>query len=98
MPLHAVFFDFTKTFDTVSRDGLCQVLTKFGCPAKFVSFVKYLHRGMQASVIYRNDYSKEFAVTTRVKPRCVLAPTLFSLYLSVTLEVAFNDSSDGVSI
>ena len=29
MPMYAVFIDFTKAFDTVSRDGLWQVLSKF---------------------------------------------------------------------
>jgi len=98
MPLYAVFIDFTKAFDTVSRDGLWQVLTKFGCPAKFVNIVKSLHSGMQASVAYGNNHSKEFAVTNGVKQGCVLAPTLFSLYLLAMLEVAFKDSSDGVFI
>jgi len=98
MPLYAVFIDFTKAFDTVSRDGLWQVLTKFGCLAKFVNIVKYLHSGMKASVAYGNDHSKAFAVTNGVKQGCVLAPTLFSLYLSTMLEFAFKDSSDGVSI
>jgi len=41
---------------------------------------------------------KSFSVTNGVKQGCVLAPTLFSLYLSAMLEVAFKDSSDGVSI
>ena len=34
MPLYAVFIDFSKEFDTVSREGLWQVLRKFGCPEK----------------------------------------------------------------
>jgi len=53
---------------------------------------------MQASVAYGNDHSKEFAVTNGGKQGCVLAPTLFSLYLSTMLEIAFEDSSDGVFI
>ena len=98
MPLYAVFIDFTKAFDTVSRDGLWQVLTKFGCPAKFVNIIKSLHSGMQASVAQGTNHSNEFAVTNGVKQGCVLAPTLFSLYLSAMLEVAFDDSLDDVSI
>ena len=98
MPLYAVFIDFTKAFDTVSRDGLWQVLTKFGCPAKFVNIIKSLHSGMKASVAHGTNHSNEFAVTNGVKQGCVLALTLFSLYLSAMLEVAFDDSLNGVSI
>ena len=98
MPLYAVFIDFTKAFDTVSRDGLWQVLSKFGCPSKFVNIIKSLHSGMQAEVAQGPTHSNEFAVTNGVKQGCVLAPTLFSLYLSAMLEVAFDDSLDGVCI
>jgi hypothetical protein len=98
MPLYAVFIDFTKAFDTVSREGLWQVLTKFGCPAKFVSIIQSLHSGMKASVYQDGNESKEFDVSNGVKQGCVLAPTLFSLYLSAMLEIAFKNSGDGVCI
>ena len=98
MPLYAAFINFTKAFETVSSDGLLQVLTKFGCSAKFVNIVKSLHSEMQASVAQGTNHSNEFAVTNGVKQGCILAPTLFSLYLSTMLGVAFDDSLDGVSI
>ena len=31
-PLYIVFVDFTKTFETVGRTGLWQLLRKYGCP------------------------------------------------------------------
>ena len=39
-----------------------------------------------------------FGVKNGVKQGCVLAPTLFSLYLSAMLEVAFADVREGVYI
>ena len=36
-------FTTTKAFDMVSRDGLWQVLTKFGCSAKFVNVVEIVY-------------------------------------------------------
>ena len=98
MPLYAVFIDFTKAFGTVSRDGLWQILTNFGCPAKFVNIIKPLHSDMQASVTQGTNHSNKFAVTNGVKQGCILAPSLSSLYLSAMLGVAFDDSLDGVSI
>ena len=41
---------------------------------------------------------KEFSVSNRVKQGCVLAPTLFSLYLSAMLEMAFKDTSEKVFV
>ena len=83
MPLYAAFIDFTKAFETVSSDGLLQVLTKFGCSAKFVNIVKSLHSEMQASVAQGTNHSNEFAVTNGMKQGCVLAPTLIYFTLSV---------------
>ena len=30
--LYTTFVDLPKAFDTVSRDGLCKTMSKFGCP------------------------------------------------------------------
>jgi hypothetical protein len=98
MPLYVVFVDFSRAFDTVSRVGLWQVLQKFGCTDKFISIIEALHTGMQANVAMSGSVSSDFAVSNGVKQGCVLAPTLFSLYLSAMLEVAFKDSSEGVYI
>ena len=98
MPLYVVFIDFSKAFDTVSRQGLWYVLKKFGCPEKFINLIKALHNGMQANVSMCNTQSKNFKISNGVKQGCVLAPTLFSFNLSAMLEVAFKDSTEGVYI
>ena len=54
--------------------------------------------GMQANVAMSGSVSGDFAVSNGVKQGCVLAPTLFSLYLSAMLEVAFKDIQEGVYI
>ena len=37
--LYMTFVDFTKTFATVSREGLLKIMAKFGYPAKFITMV-----------------------------------------------------------
>ena len=49
-------------------------------------------------VSYRNAQSKGFADLTGVKQGCLLALTLFSLYLMAMLEVAFRNTDEGVYI
>ena len=78
MPLYIVFMDFSKAFDTVSRQGLWQVLKKHGCTEKLVSLIEALHTGMQANVAMSGSLSKDFSVSNGVKQGCVLAPTRFS--------------------
>lgn len=97
-PLYVVFVDFTKAFDTVGRTGLWQLLRKYGCPDKFTSMIESLHTGMKAKVSDGVETSDAFEVTNGVKQGCVLAPTLFSIFLSAMLDEAFRDLTDGVYI
>ena len=91
MPLYAVFIDFSKDFDTV--------FGKYWCTAEFINLTRALHNVMQAHVDQGSYISKVFAVTDFVKEGCVLAPTLFSLYLTAMLKyVAFDGVGDGVFI
>ena len=98
LEMYAVFIDFTKAFDTVSREGLWLVLKRFGCTEKVINLIKALHNGMQAKVVQGSEVSNQFAVTNGVKQGCVLAPTLFSLYLTAMLDVAFRNVKEGIYI
>ena len=97
-PLFSTYVDLTKAFDTVSREGLWQIMSKYGCPETFIAIVREFHDGMQVSVQDNGDYSKPFNVTNGVKQGCVLAPTLFSLMFSAMLIDAFKDETYGVDI
>lgn len=94
--LHMVFIDLTKAFDSVNREALWAVLRKFGCPAKFVEIVKQLHLDMNGKINHEGDVSEIFPIKTGVKQGCVLAPTLFSIFLGAFLSKASLGLSDGV--
>lgn len=96
--LYVVFVDFTKAFDTVGRTGLWQLLRKYGCPEKFTRMIESLHTGMTAKIKEAGETSDSFPVSNGVKQGCVLAPTLFSIFLSAMLEEAFGELEDGVYI
>ena len=87
MPLYIAFIDFTKAFDTVNRECLWSLLRRYGCPEGIVSLISQLHDGMMAQVSLNGTLSDEFIVKQGVKQGCVLAPSLFSLYLSAVLEL-----------
>ena len=95
-PLYMVFVDFSKAFDTVGRTGLWQLLRKYGCPEKFKTMIYTLHTGMMANVSVGGEVSESFSVTNGVKQGYVLAPTLFSIFLSAMLDEAFRDLGDGI--
>ena len=94
-PLYMVFVDFSKAFDTVGKTGLWQLLRKYGCPEKFTTMIVALHTGMMTNVSVGGEVSESFSVTNGVKQGCVLAPTLFSIFLSAMLDEAFRYMGDG---
>ena len=51
-----------------------------------------------ANVCVGGEVSESFGVTNGVKQVCVLAPTLFCIFLSAMLDEAFRDMGDGVYI
>jgi len=96
--LYMIFIDVIKTFDSVNRQGLWQVLRKIGCPDKFVKIVESFHEGMQGQVIDGVELSGMFAVTNGTKQGCILASLLFSIFFSMMLLIAFKDGNLGVPV
>ena len=96
--LYAVFVDLTKAFDSVDRNALWEILLKIGCPTDFVTIIRSFHEGMQVSVIENGEISPDFAVTNGAKQGSGLAPLLFVIFFSMMLQVAFQDSSQGIPI
>ena len=94
--LYITFVDLTKAFDTVNRDGLWKIMSKFGCPQKFINMVRLFHEGMEARVKDNGEFSEPFPVTNGVKQGCVLAPTLFSMLFSAMLTDAFRNENVGI--
>ena len=41
--LYAAFVDLTKISDNVSHDGLRKILTRLGCPPKFLTILRQLN-------------------------------------------------------
>ena len=97
-PLHTAFVDLTKAFDMVSRHGLFAVLQKLGCPPTLLSLTRSLHYNMSAVVSFDGSMSDNFPIRCGVKQGCVLAPTLFGIFLSVLLQYAFNTHEDEDSV
>ena len=85
-----IFVDITKAFDTVNQTTMWKFLRKLGCSDQFTTLILSLHTGMKASVILE--------VTNGVKHGCVLAPTLFSIYLTMVMNTVFDSYDNGVWI
>ena len=96
-PLYMAFIDLTKAFDSINREALWRILAKYGCPEKFISTLRLLHDGMSARVLGGTG-GEAFEVRTGVKQGCVIAPTLFSIFISAIFHLIQDRLPDGVEI
>ena len=96
MGLYAAFVDLTKTFDTVSRNGLWKILVRLGCSPKFLTILCQLHEGQQGQVKHSGSLAESFPISIGVKQGCVLVPTLFSIFFSIMLREAIEDIQGGI--
>ena len=60
--------------------------------------LRAFHEGMQAEVMIDGEMTDAFPVAHGVKQGCVLAPTLFTLFLAAVLEISNRDTTKGVYI
>ena len=96
--LIVVFIDLTKVFDTVNREALRVILSKLGCPTKFVNLIRQFHDDMTEQVLSDGETSEPFSISNGVKQGCVLAPVLFNLFLTCVLNHAIRDLEQGVHL
>ena len=64
----------------------------------FLTILNQLHEGQQGQVKHNGSLSGGFPISNGVKQRCVLAPTLFSIFFSIMLREAKEDLPDGIYI
>ena len=92
------FIDLTKAFDAVNREALWACLARLGCPPQFLNITRQLHEGMKGCVLYDGKQSGSFNINTGVKQGCVIASTLFSIFLAAFIAIAAVDQAKGVDI
>ena len=75
------FSDLQKAYDSVDRELLRVVLTRFGVPEKMLTVIRQFHEGIRARV--RTDdgeHSEWFDVTQGLRQGCVLSPLVFNVF------------------
>ena len=60
--------------------------------------IRAFHDNMKVTVREGNKRAEPFVVTNGTKQGCVLAPTLFSIFFSLMLFIAFKNTSTGIDV
>ena len=96
MDLYAIFINLTKAFYTVNREALWVILSKLGCPNKFVNLIRLSHDELTGLVFSGREASEPLNIPNRIKQGRILAPVLFNLFFTCILNHAVRDVKQGV--
>ena len=97
--LYICFIDLQQAYDSVDRELLWEVLTRFGEPAKILTVIRQFHDGMQARVCTDDDeHSEWFDVTQGLRQGCVLSPLLFNMFFATVIHVVLVRFSEDEQI
>jgi hypothetical protein len=76
MAVHQLFIDFKKTYDSVRREALYNILIEFGIPKKLVGLIKMCLHETYSTVCIGKNLSGKFIIENGLKQGDVLSPTL----------------------
>ena len=93
------FVDLHKAYDSVDRELLRVVLTRFGVPAKIRKVIRQFHDGIRAHVRTDHDeHSQWFHVTQGLGQGCVQSPLLFNMFFAAAIHVVLVRFSEDRAI
>lgn len=95
-PLHLLFVDFERAFDSLDRNMMWNVLASYGVPEKLLAIIQSMYRDATCRVAHRGQLGREFNVASGVKQGCILSPLLFLLVLDWVMSKV-NNSPRGIA-
>ena len=80
--LYGCFVDFSKAFDTISREKLFEKLLKHGINGNFYNVIKNMYFNDETRIKVGDYLSDVIYPNQGVRQGCILSPLLFNIYLS----------------
>ena len=81
-----LFVDLRKAYDSVPREAMWMILSKYGIPERLISIIRSFHDNMQARISINDDVA-HVTVSNGLRQGCVLA-LLYSYYFLIWSSVA----------
>ena len=75
------FMDLEKSYDTIDRYGMWQMLRVYGVGGKLLKAVQSFYVDSRACVRVGNDVGEWFPVNVVLRQGCVMYPWLFNVYM-----------------
>ncbi len=79
--MYAAFMDLEKTYDTVDREALCNVLKIYKVGGQLMEGIKAFNREANACGKLDGELSDSVATGVGVRQGCVMSPWLFNIFM-----------------
>ena len=95
--IYISFIDFSQAYDSVWRDGMWELLEKYGVAPKMIRILRNLYEGITACVRIEGENTEAFEVRTGLRQGCILSPTLFNITLDYIMRRAM-EGKEGIKV
>ena len=86
--MYFCFIDYTKAFDCVNHNKLCEILKEMGITDYLTCLLRNLFSGQEATVRTGHGTIDWSQIGKGVRQGCILSPCLFNLYAEYTMRNA----------
>jgi hypothetical protein len=88
------FVDFEKTFDSLHRDSLWEILRNYGIPSKIVQLIKQFYTNFSCTINSEADTS--FLVKSGVRQGCAMSSVLFIIAIDWVMRTTLTEGNTGL--
>ena len=91
--------DYSRAFDSISKDFIIWSFRKFGFGEKFIKWVEVLTKNTESCINYNGWISNTFSVETGIRQGCPFSPMAFVLALEIlAIKIRNDDSVKGIKL
>ena len=95
--VHQLYIDFKKAYDSIKREKMYEILTRWGIPKKLANLVQVCLKDTRGRVRIGNQMSETFNIHSGLKQGDALSPLLFNLVLEYAIK-EMQKSNDGLQL
>jgi hypothetical protein len=95
-PLHLVFVDYKKAFDTLYHKNIWEAMDRKGIPSKLIELIRKQYLEIKCRVLHNGMLSDPIHCESGVRQVCILSPLLFLIVLDEILLKSLDCKRRGI--